>query len=608
MNLKVNAVKELHKVTGLSIQQIDKLLETPPDSKMGDLAFPCFSLAKNFGKSPIEVARLVRDRLVVPKGFKKVEFTGPYLNFFYEATNLAEQVLKESLKKDFAKSKKYAGEKIIIDMIATNPNKPAHIGHARNSCLADSLSKCMLNIGYNVVRQTYGNDLGIPTTAVFWATKNLKNLPKKTMREDFWQGEIYAKMQELMEKDPKIKAKVSDLLSNLEKDRHSKLAKAQRAFAGKCTLAQDKTWNRLNVDYDLVLNESDIVTSGMVEEAVKLLQTKGYLVEGHGINAGCLVFPLSEFKEFSGMKNPDKILFRPNGAATYTGKDIALTLWKAGKLKADFKYKELRKGLYETSIDGKVIKNKFSKANKMMWVVASEQDYVILVDRYALKVICGEQAFADSHHFSYAMIGFGGDAKISSRSGANDLAADVIIDKAKVLIKKEIVKRNPKLPITKVKLLSESIASGAIRYYLIKVAPNKGIDFSFKDALSFEGNTGPYLQYALVRASKILKKSKQKVSVSIDFSLLASNEEQALIKHISKFPKIVESAAENYAPHLVANFAYELAQKFSTFYSKHRVIGVPLKEEKARLLLVTSFYETLKKSLNLLGIKEVEVM
>jgi len=617
MDLRETAVKSIQKATGLPIKQIQEILEIPPDPKLGDLAFPCFVLAKKLKKAPSQIAKELQTKIDLPKGFKSAEVAGPYLNFFYDQSKLAEDVLKTSLDKKFGESNKYKGQQVIVDMIGLNPNKAGHIGHIRNGCVSDTLISCMQLIGYKTVKQSFVNDMGVPTAMVFWAVRNLKSkLPKKIgilKKEDQWQGRIYEMMQKLI-KDPKIKKSVEKLHLTLETNKDMKLVKEQRDFIDACVKAQSKTWDRLHCSLDLYIHESDIIRSGLINAALKKLKAAGgAYTEQEGLNKGAVYLKLNNFKFFQGLRNPDKLLVRPDGRAAYTGKDVPMQLWKVGATPDLFKYKVIFKsGKHKEwatdNISGKKNKLGFNKNQKCIYVIGAEQEYVIAVDKYSLKIIGLEKEFENTYHLAYGLVGFGGKAKIASREGASGLTADEILNKAAQLALKEVNKRNSKLSKTKKDQLAESIGTGAVRYYLTKVDPIKFIDFNYNQALSFEGDTGPYLQYSLVRASKILKKAEQKPTLDVDFSKLSSPTEQAIVKHIAKFPETIEKAAEQYSPHFIANYSYELAQMFARFYEKNRVIGAKKEVEKARLLLVKAFHQTLKKSLNLLGIEEVEVM
>ncbi|MEK6807802.1 MAG: arginine--tRNA ligase, partial [Nanoarchaeota archaeon] len=320
---------------------------------------------------------------------------------------------------------------------------------------------------------------------------------------------------------------------------------------------------------------------------------------------------LSQFDEFKGMLNPDKILVRSDGRATYTGKDVGLQFWRFGLVPDKMLYAVSSKTKAHTEwatngISGKKVKNNFSKNTKCIHVVGAEQKYVISVDYYAMKAAGFEKEFKNSYHVATGLVGFGESAKISSREGT-ELTADGILDKAKALALEEVIKRNPAMGRKEAEELAEKIGVGAVRYYLLKTEPTKFVSFSFEDALSFEGNTGPYLQYALVRAKKILNKAG-KSKGKADFCLLKSPEEALLVKKLAEFPAVVEKAGKEYAPSMVAGYAFELANGFSSFYEKCPVLTAEAGLKTARLVLVQAFAQVLRNALYLLGIEEVEVM
>jgi len=562
MDLKTQAVKELHKVTGLSITEIDKLLETPPDSKLGDLAFPCFVLSKNFGKPPGQIAFELRDKIVVPKGFKKIEIAGPYLNFFYDNTNLANTILKEALKKDFGKlNQKHT---IMMDVYQANPYKSFHIGHVRNAILGESIRRILEFAGNKTIAASFSGDIGIHVARwlEYYQTKYKGKVPTENFTK--WVGEIYSTAAQLAKKDADFEHASQELNRALHKNEPN-ITKLWAKFAKMCYDDYEKIAEELGCKIDIWIPESKCVEPGInwVKEFIK--QKKVIESEGAwGID-------LDKY----GLKF--LLLLKSDGTALYSTKDFG--------------------NLYN--------KNKFNnKYDISLYIVASEQEFYFkqLFKTYEILKISN----AKHLHLNYGYVNLK-SGKMSSRLGNVVLYEDLRDNMFKIAYK-EVDKRQKTLSKAKKEKIAQSIAFGAMKYDMLKYSLKTEIRFDMKEALSFEGNTGPYLQYALVRASKILKKSKQKVSDKVDFSLLSSNEEHELIKQISNFPQVINQSADNYSPHIVANYAYDLAHKFSTFYAKHRVIGATKNEEVARLLLVKAFYETLKKSLNLLGINEVEVM
>jgi len=289
-----------------------------------------------------------------------------------------------------------------------------------------------------------------------------------------------------------------------------------------------------------------------------------------------------------------------------------LQFWRMGLVPDKMKYIVVGKTKNHTeystnNLTGKKIKHNFSKNTICIHVVGAEQKYVISVDYYALKAAGFEREFKNCYHLATGLVGFGEEAKISSREGAASLTADEILDKAKALALEEVIKRNPNLGRKESETLAEKIGISAVRYYLLKTEPTKFVSFSFEDALNFEGNTGPYLQYALVRAKKILNKAG-KSKGKADFGLLKSPEEAVLVKKLSEFPAVVEKAGIQYAPSLVAGYAFEIANSFSSFYEKCPVLTAEADLKTARLKLVQAFAQVLKNAMYLLGIYEVDVM
>ena len=565
MDLKANAVKELHKITGLSSQQVDNLLEVPPEQRLGDLAFPCFILSKNFGKSPTEVAILLRDKLVVPKGFQKVEHLGAYLNFFYDNSIISEQVLKSALKKDFGKGKK--SERVMIEYSNPNPLKGFHVGHLRNTALGSALCNIMKLAGYNVIAVNYYNDTGSHVSKTLWAyDKWFKKKEKTIKNKGEWIGKIYSESIFKLKENPKYEKEILEIQKKIDgKDKYwiGLLNKTKKWSISEF----DRIYKELHADFDYIYYDRDFIISG--KKVVNELE-KHHLVQ---YEEGA---PIIDLEKYALGK---KVLLRKDGTALYITKDLAM---------AQKRFKDY-------------------KLDKLIYVVGAEQDFYFKQLFKALKILGFDKA-DQLYHLSYELVLDEKMKKFSSRLGTAPLYS-MLADKAKFKsLQKFSTSRKDKSLVWREKI-SDKIAVGAMLYMMISKSNNKRIPFDIGSALSFfSGNTGPYLQYSLVRAKNIIKKSDQKVSTKIDFSLLKSKDEQTLIKHISKFPQVIEQAAESYSPHLVATFAYELAQNFSTFYEHCRVIGAPKDEAQARLLLVKVFYETLKKSLNLLGIQEVEVM
>ncbi|MEK6807858.1 MAG: arginine--tRNA ligase, partial [Nanoarchaeota archaeon] len=339
MATKSEVVKLLSKASGLKESEVSEILEVPPNPELGDYALPCFKLAAKLKKAPQQIANEIKNKISIPKGSSIIEIKniGPYVNFFLSPENIAKDSISKILKEkeNFGKSNLGNGEQVVIDVIGLNPNKAGHIGHIKTGSVGNSIANIYKFLGFKTDTQSFINDQGFPTALTFYAYKYMKDkLPKRTGRlakEDHWQGEIYTMMKKLAEMDESLKKKVEKLQFDLEHGKDLKLLKEQRAFIERCKSAQAQTWNRFGAGFDLGVHESDITNSGILDETFELLKEKGAVFTSNAPESkGCLLLKLSQFGEFKGMLNPDKILVRSDGRATYTGKDVGLQFWRFG--------------------------------------------------------------------------------------------------------------------------------------------------------------------------------------------------------------------------------------------------------------------------------------
>jgi len=535
--IRQSAINVLKKNTSLSSNKIDKLLEIPPDQKLGDLAFPCFILGKNAGQT----ARELRQKIAVPEGFKKVEVAGPYLNFFYDEGALAKEVLTSKLE---PKKKK---EKILMDIFQANPYKPFHIGHIRNAVLGESLRRILEFNGAKTYNVSYVGDVGVHIAKWLWYYTNFYKgkIPKKDVSK--WTGVVYAKAIAKAGKSKKYEAEIN-AINKLLDDRSSTIVPIWKKIRDICFDDADKIAEELACKIDKRIPESECEGPG------KLIVEKLYKTGKLKKSQGAIGIELSKKLGFF-------ICLKSDGTALYSTKDFG--------------------NLY--------IKNNAYRADKFVYVVGSEQEHYF---KQLFEVFKRLKLSSKEHkHISYGLVSLK-DIKMSSRLG-NVITYEDLRDKMIAQAKK----KNPKI--------AKQVAIGAMKYNMLKYSTEKKIIFDWKTALSFEGDTGPYLQYSLVRANKIIQKARPKAG-ALNYSKLKSFEEQDLLKHIARFPIVVQNAAEQYSPHLVANYTYQLAHKFARFYEKNRVIGSTAVKE--RLLLVKVFRNVLRKAINLLGIEEVSAM
>lgn len=597
MEFKNEIIRLIKKETNLKRKEIEENLKRPKENLLADWSFPCFFLVKKDKKNPEEIARDLAERLsrVCPSSIEKIESSKGYLNFFIDKKKLWQKTLREilELKENYGQTNRGRKRKIIIEFASLNPNKPAHIGNARNACLGDSVARILEKNNYRVIKMDYINDLGIPVIAVFWAINNLKDLPKKRglfKKEDHWQGAVYQKINQLIEKDQQIKKKINRLSQILESGKDKRLNKKQKEVVERCVQAQSETWRKINVFHHFKIYESDLIFSGLLEKGIKKLIKSGHLFkETKGENKNCFLIKLKRYKPFRNLLKPDKILIKEDGTATYTGKDVILQMWKFGLLN----------GLRSDQ------KNVFSAIH----VVGNEQEYVIKVLYYTLKVLGYQREFKNSYHLANGLVGFKEEGKISSRQGAKETNLDEILDKAVKKAYKIVKKKSPQTKEEFKRKVAEKIGRGAVRYFLLKENPLQPLQFSWQEALNLEGNSAPYLQYTYARANSILRKANWILPDKIEryFQLAIESEKEInLIKAIAQFPEKIEQAAKRLDPSQIANYLFKLCQEFNSFYNSLPVLKAEKKIRQTRLFLVLSLKYVLKSGLDLLGIEALE--
>lgn len=572
-----------------------------PTGGQGDLAFACFGLAKQLKKSPKEIA----DSFKLPKKFsliERAESINGYVNFFINWEAFGKEVLVAATTPDFGHGKSFTG-RALVEFPSVNPNKPWHIGHARNAVLGDTIANLLSSVGYEVLRTDYIDDLGLQIAKVAWG---MKKFPLPVGKFDHALGELYVEVEKAADGAPE---EIKEILRRMEKN-----PAETRALAERCLASQHETAYRFGVFHDLAIFESDIVAAGLLEKALELMKkTKAIYTAAEGEKSGCLVANLAGYPEFASLKDPEVVLLRSDGTATYTAKDIAFQLWKFGLVADNFHYKELTK-----QPNGKVLiasapvgqANKFQRANLVINVIGAEQAHPQRLVYRTLETMGFEEAFRNSFHLAYQHV-FLPEGKFSGRQGTwIGYAADDVLNEAKERALEEVKTRG--LAKGEEEKIAEAVATGAVRYALLKSAPEKRIVFAWKEVLSFEGNAAPYLQYAHARACRILEKANKKPKPA---NVPLTQEEEALLKHISRLPTLLVKTASSMKQevwgtqleiHLLAEYAFQLAVLFNRFYVNCPVIGSA--EEENRLAIVVATKTTLHNILAILGVPAIEKM
>ncbi|KXB05073.1 hypothetical protein AKJ48_00410 [candidate division MSBL1 archaeon SCGC-AAA261O19] len=605
---KTNVLKSLEEAFSKldwSSEGLEESLEEPPEPSLGDLATTiCFELSKKLKKSPEELAQELSKKIEPTPMIRGVKPVGGYVNFFVDESKLTSLTLnaieEEDSKYGFQEGER---EKVIIEHTSVNPTKPLHIGHGRNAVLGDTMARVLRALGREVEVQNYIDDLGLQVAQTLLAYQTIEEKPEGKF--DHILGKLYVDIHERLSSEPELEDKAREILSELETG-EGKTVQEAREISEKCVQANLETTDRLNIDYDLLVWESDIATSGILEETLDNLKETPYLVEGEDEHEGTLVLRLKEF----GIN--DKVMMRSDGTTVYTARDLAYQLWKFGQVKADLRFEghsERPSGVktYTTTLEGDS-DSKFANADRVINVIGTEQRFPQKVVSTALKALGLEEEFEKSHHLAYEHVRLPSKKFVGRHGTWMGYTVDDVIDETVSRAKIEVEKRNPDADPAFVEEAAETVGVGAIRYSLIRTSPEKEVVFKWNEALNFERNSGPAIQYSHARACSILRKAGEEGGEHPD-DVLEEPQEHQLVKQLAKFPEVVQIAGDQLQPHLLAAYAAELALIFNKFYEVAPVIQAETEELKAaRLRLVNCTRIVLSNALTLLGIKAPERM
>ncbi|MFW9903075.1 MAG: arginine--tRNA ligase [Candidatus Thorarchaeota archaeon] len=567
MQYESSAIELLQQALSLSQSEISELLDIPPTPNLGDIAFPCFKLSKMLDKSPQIIAKDLEMAIKIPDDsiIREVKAMGPFLNFFFNTSKLAEKTLRSIWNERAKYGFKSDNQKtVLIEFPSPNTNKQLHLGHLRNMALGESTSRIFESQGYPVVRVNLLNDRGIHICKSMLAYKKWGNNRQPNKKEDHFVGDFYVLFSKKAKENPELEEEAQDLLKLWETKDYQTIA-LWRKMTDWAINGFNKTFTKFGISFDKTYRESDLWEKG---KDIILNGLKANLF--HKDDIGNIVVDLGE-------PLGTKVLLRANGTSVYVTQDIYL----AKKKHEDFNY------------------------FKSIYVIGSEQNYHLSVLFKILKILKYE--FADGcYHLSHGMISLP-EGKMKSREGTV-VDADEIIDELTAIAKSEILSRQ-KILEKEIDSTAEKIAMAALKYFLLKFVASKDFIFYPEESVSLYGKTGPYLQYAFVRANRIIQKIEKEPSLHVDFSLFNKPEEIALIKLLKDYPDALEQAALSYSPHILAEFSHELASSFNLFYEKYQVIGESNKEiQNSRLLLVECFREVMRNCLYMFGIDTVEVM
>jgi len=474
-------------------------------------------------------------------------------------------------------------------------------------------------VGYEVVRLDYINDLGLQIAQLVWKLKQLSE-EKIVKKYDHYLGHLYVDVQEAFDSSEEVQKEVREVSRNLE-DLESDDAKLSGEMVRKCVEAQCQTSYRLGIFHNYQVWESAIAHSGILNLARDMiLKCDNISIPEEGDKAGCIVANLSVIDEFKDMKDPYKILFRSDGTRTYTGADVALQLWKFGLIKDPFYY-----AVFESQPNGESVKRttleggreSLGKFTKVLNVIASRQAHPQKMVYTILDLLGYSKESKNSHHIAYEFVGLE-DEDFSGRHGTwIGYSTDDVMDKATELALAEVDKRNPDASDEFKNNVASQVAIGALRYFMLNASPDRKITFRWDQALDFNGDAAPYLQYSLARANRIFEKTEGEDIGKAELSNLTMDAEFELVKAISRFPEMLLDVAlamrndvwgTSFASNRITEYGYNLATLFSKFYDSCPVLKAESGIKEARLALVDAFRITMTNCLKVLGIPVINRM
>lgn len=614
--------------------------EQPKQPGFGELAVPAaFQLARTLKKAPRAIAQEIVDGVGAIPGVAALEIAGNgYINVRFDRGAYG-----AALRAPAAPAAPPAGEKIIVEHTNINPNKAAHIGHLRNAVLGDTFVRMLRATGQTVEVQNYIDNTGVQVADVVVGFHHLeKKSPAEVARLaaeprfDYLCWDLYARTSQYYAEHEEAKQWRAATLHAIEAGA-GELAELGHLVADAIVLCHLRTMWRLGIQYDVLPRESEILHLQFWATAFEQLKERGAIhFETAGKNQGCWVMPAAAFKDSTG-EDDSKVIVRSNGTVTYVGKDIAYQLWKFGLLGKDFFYNRLHTypdghELWVAASQGESGKG-FGRGSRVYNVIDSRQSYLQDVVVAGLRALHYETQAASSIHFSYEMVALSPrtcvemgielseeDRKrpyveVSGRKGLG-VKADDLIDKLIENALAEVESRNAGRATNR--KVAGQIAVAALRYFMLKYTRTSVIAFDFQEALSFTGETGPYLQYSAVRAGKILEKLAGRGETLPDFSgleaaafarQLADEDCWQLLLEASRMESAIERAVASGEPSHVARFAFQLGQAFNNFYQKFPVLDEPDPEKRAFLLWMTVYFRAqLERTLGVLGIDVPEYM
>ena len=562
MNHKELIASELAKVIeGLDQETILNLLEQPKSSDLGDIAFPAFSLAKIERKAPQAIAADIAEKIDASH-FEKVVATGPYVNFFLDKSKISDQVIKSVIEAgaDYGQQDEGHGGNITIDLSSPNIAKPFSVGHLRSTVIGDALSNIFRKMGYNTIKINHLGDWGKQFGLLMVAYKKWGSKEAVEANPIDELLKLYVRINAEIENDPELDEEGRKWFKKLE-DGDPEATELWQWFRDESLVEFNRIYKLLGVEFDSLNGEA--FYNDKMDEGVQILEDKGLLKESKG----------ASIVELDDVNLPPAMIKKSDGATLYITRDIATAMYRARTYN--------------------FVKN--------IYAVGQEQSNHFRQLKAVLKKM-GFDWSDDMIHVDFGLV-TKNRQKLSTRKG-NIILLEPTLQEAISRAKAQIEEKNPELENKEE--VAHAVGVGAVKFYDLKTDRRNGYDFDLEAMVSFEGETGPYVQYAYARIQSILRKANFTPSADATYSL-SDPESWEIIKLLQDFARVVKRAAENYDPSLIAKYAINLAQAFNKYYAHTRILDES-PERDSRLALSYSTAVVLKEALRLLGVEAPEKM
>ncbi|AFJ26977.1 arginyl-tRNA synthetase [Streptococcus parasanguinis] len=562
MNNKELIASELAKVIdSLDQDAILNLLEQPKSSDLGDIAFPAFSLAKVERKAPQAIAADIAEK-IDQSAFEKVVATGPYVNFFLDKSKISDQVIKSVIEAgaDYGQQDEGHGQNITIDLSSPNIAKPFSVGHLRSTVIGDALSNIFRKMGYNTIKINHLGDWGKQFGLLMVAYKKWGSKEAVEANPIDELLKLYVRINAEIENDPELDEEGRKWFKKLE-DGDPEATELWQWFRDESLVEFNRIYKLLGVEFDSLNGEA--FYNDKMDEGVQILEEKGLLKESKG----------ASIVELDDVNLPPAMIKKSDGATLYITRDIATAMYRARTYN--------------------FVKN--------IYAVGQEQSNHFRQLKAVLKKM-GFDWSDDMVHVDFGLV-TKNRQKLSTRKG-NIILLEPTLQEAISRAKAQIEEKNPELENKEE--VAHAVGVGAVKFYDLKTDRRNGYDFDLEAMVSFEGETGPYVQYAYARIQSILRKANFTPSTDATYSL-SDPESWEIIKLLQDFSRVVKRAAENYDPSLIAKYAINLAQAFNKYYAHTRILDES-PERESRLALSYSTAVVLKEALRLLGVDAPEKM